>query len=105
MFFKNCNMKYWKRLTPAEQDKHITEALKHNIDYRQKVSLGIPASKLDPQVFYDQASFLKDAPLLRAYVQNPNHIGCHTVGESEMFFHGTQKLEKEVIELLSVDIL
>jgi tyrosine decarboxylase / aspartate 1-decarboxylase len=98
-------MKYWKKFSQAEQDRHITEALKQNIDYRQKVSLGIPASKLDPNVFYDQASFLKDAPLLRAYVQNPNHIGCHTLGESETFFHGTQKLEREVIDLLAVDVL
>lgn len=98
-------MKYWKRLSHAEQDRHITEALRNNIDYRQKVSLGIPASKLDPNVFYDQASFLKDAPLLRTYVQNPNHIGCHTVGESELFFQGTQKIERELIKLVSIDIL
>ncbi len=98
-------MKYWKKLSHAEQDKRITEALLCNVDYRQKISLGIPASKLDPQVFYDQATFLKDAPLLRAYVQNPNHIGCHTLGDSEEFFKGTQELEKEVIELVSVDML
>jgi tyrosine decarboxylase / aspartate 1-decarboxylase len=98
-------MKYWKKLSHAEQDKRITEALLCNIDYRQKISLGIPASKLDQQVFYDQAAFLKDAPLLRAYVQNPNHIGCHTIGDSEEFFKGTQELEKEVIELISVDML
>lgn len=96
-------MRYWKRLSHLEQDIRITEALRENIDYKQKVSLGIPASKLDPNVFYDQASFLKDAPLLRAYVQNPNHIGCHTMGSSETFFKGTQELEKEVIELLAVD--
>ena len=98
-------MKYWKKLSHSEQDVRITEALNENIDYSSKTSIGIPASKLDPEVFYAQAPFLKDAPLLRAYVQNPNHIGCHTLGDSEMFFKGTQKLEKEVIELLSVDVL
>ena len=97
--------KYWKRLSANEQDKRITEGLNENIDYKEKVSLGIPASKLDPKVFNDQASFLKDAPLLRAYVQNPNHIGCHTMGSSEAFFRGTQKIEEEVISLLSVDLL
>jgi tyrosine decarboxylase / aspartate 1-decarboxylase len=98
-------MFYWKKLSQAEMDQRITAALKENIDYTKKISLGIPASKLDPNVFYDQASFLKDAPLLRAYVQNSNHIGCHTLGDSEYFFKGTQQLEREVIDLISVDML
>lgn len=98
-------MKYWKRLSHAAMDERITAALQDNIDYRHYTSLGIPASKLDSKVFYDKAAFLKDAPLLRAYVQNPNHIGCHTLGSSEAFFNGTQELERELIELLSVDML
>lgn len=97
-------MKYWHKLSSAEQDERITRSLKNNVDYNQKVCLGIPASKLDPYVFSDQASFLKDAPLLRCYAQNPNHIGCHTLGESEPFFKGTQEIEREVISLLSTDI-
>ena len=95
---------YWQKLEHKAQDERITKALEQNIDYKQKVCLGIPASRLDANVFYDQAPFLKDAPLLRTYVQNPNHIGCHTMGDSEAFFKGTQELEKEVIELLSVDM-
>ncbi len=98
-------MKYWKKISHTEQDRIITEALSQNIDYRKNVSLGLPASRLDETVFYDQAPFLKDAPLLRAYVQNPNHIGCHTLGDSEAYFRGTQLLETEVIELLSTDVL
>ena len=98
-------MKYWKKISLQEQDKLITQALQGNIDYTARISLGIPASKLDPNVFYEHASFLKDAPLLRTYVQNPTHIGCHTLGDSEQFFRGTQELEKHVIELLSVDLL
>ena len=97
-------MKYWKKLSHSEQDLIITKALNENIDYKQNISLGIPASLLDPFVFYDQATFLKDAPLLRTYIQNPNHIGCHTLGDSELFFKGTQKLEQETIELICVDI-
>jgi tyrosine decarboxylase/aspartate 1-decarboxylase len=97
-------MIYWRKLTHKEQDERITKALQDNVDYKRKVSLGIPASKLDPSVFYDQASFLADAPLLRTYVQNPNHIGCHTLGDSEVFFKGTQELERELISMLSVDI-
>lgn len=98
-------MKYWKKLSHAEQDRRITEALSRNIDYKQKVSLGVPASRLDGNVFYEQAPFLKDAPLLRTYVANPNHIGCHTLGESEDFFAGTQDIERDLIELLVVDVL
>jgi tyrosine decarboxylase/aspartate 1-decarboxylase len=97
-------MKYWTKLSHTEQDEIITAALKENIDYKQNSSLGIPASRLDPTVFYDQASFLKDAPLLRAYIQNPNHIGCHTLGDSELFFRGTQKIETKLIELICIDI-
>lgn len=96
--------RYWKKLSHKEQDKRITDALKSNIDYSNVISLGLPASKLDPIVFSEHAAFLKDAPLMRAYVQNPNHIGCHTYGDSEPFFKGTQELEQEVIELLSVDL-
>jgi len=98
-------MQYWKKRSHAEQSDMITAALQQNIDYVNRMSLGVPASRLDPVVFYDQAPFLKDAPLLRTYVQNPNHIGCHTLGDSELFFSGTQQLEAEVIELLAVDML
>lgn len=98
-------MIYWRKLTAAEQEQRILSALNENINYSTRMSLGIPASRLDPFVFHDQATFLKDAPLLQAYVQNANHIGCHTLGQSEHFFRGTQELEREVIELLSVDLL
>ena len=97
-------MKYWQKLSREQQDGHITSALAQNIDYKQKMTLGIPASKLDPHVFSDQASFLKEAPLLRSYVQNPNHIGCHTMGESEDFFKGTQQIERDVIKILCTDV-
>lgn len=106
--FKHTNkqiMQYWKKLSSAEQDKRITKALEQNVNYSLGISLGVPASTLDDKVFYDKAFFLKDAPLLRTYVHNPNHIGCHTLGESEPFFKGTQEIEREVIELLSVDML
>lgn len=98
-------MKYWRKLSHPDQDRIITEALNKNVDFKHKVSLGVPASRLDSNVFYDQAPFLREAPLLRTYVHNPNHIGCHTMGDSEDFFKGTQELEREVINLLSVDVL
>ena len=98
------DMKYWKKLSYKEQDRIITAALKKNINYQDFIPLGVPVSKLDPNVFYEQASFLTEAPLLRTYILNPNHIGCHTMGESEPFFEGTQQLEREIIELLCVDV-
>ncbi|HTN47454.1 MAG TPA: pyridoxal-dependent decarboxylase [Flavipsychrobacter sp.] len=97
-------MQFWKKLSQAECSDYIDQALNNNIDFSKRVSLGIPASKLDGRVFYDQAAFLKDAPFLRAIVQNPNHIGCHTLSDSEMFFKGTQQIERELIELIAVDI-
>ena len=48
--------------------------------------------------------FLKDAPTLKTYVANPNHIGCHTIGSSEKAFSGTQEIEREVLQVLAVDI-
>jgi glutamate/tyrosine decarboxylase-like PLP-dependent enzyme len=98
-------MKYWRKLTKQEQENRITTALAENIDYKKNICLGVPASTLDPFVFPDEAGFLKDTPLLRCYVQNPNHIGCHTSGDSELFFKGTQEIEKDVISILATDLL
>ncbi len=98
-------MKFWKKLSHPDINKKISRALRENVNFKNDTTLGIPASKLDGEVFYDSASFLKDAPILRTFVQNPNHIGCHTLGESEAFFAGTQALERELIDLLAFDVL
>jgi glutamate/tyrosine decarboxylase-like PLP-dependent enzyme len=100
----HTDTRYWKKLSHREQEERITAALARNVDFTEKICLGIPASQLDPLVFHEQAAFLKDAPLLRTYVKNPNHIGCHTFGNSEPFFAGTQQLEREVIDVLSTDL-
>lgn len=57
------------------------------------------------QSFSQDASFVKEAPFISSLIQNPNHIGCHTLGHSEPFFQGTQEIEKELIEICAVDIL
>ncbi|MBL1407136.1 pyridoxal phosphate-dependent decarboxylase family protein [Sphingobacterium faecale] len=98
-------MQYWKKINFEEQRQHISDALSKNIDYQKIITLGVPGSKLDSQVFYDQATFLKEAPFLQSIVQNPNHIGCHTLGDSEPYFAGTQEIEREVIKILGEDIL
>lgn len=97
-------MKYWKRLTRQQRLEHIQKALSENVNFSTDVSLGYPASKLDGKVFYEDAPFLADAPVLQTFVANPNHIGCHTFGTSEKAFKGTQEVEREVLSMIAVDI-
>jgi glutamate/tyrosine decarboxylase-like PLP-dependent enzyme len=97
-------MLYWKKLSQEERKNKIHTALSENINFSKDVSLGYPASKLDGKVFYDDAPFLKEAPTLQTFVANPNHIGCHTLGDSENIFSGTQEIEKEVLNVLAVDV-
>jgi len=66
--------------------------------------LGYPASKLDGRVFNEEVSFLKDAPILQTFLANPNHIGCHTLGTSEKAFQGTHEIEREVLDVVAIDI-
>ena len=97
-------MLYWKKLSQEERKERIQKALEENVNFSRDASLGYPASKLDGKVFYDDAPFLKDAPTLQTYVANPNHIGCHTLGTSEKAFKGTQAIEREVLDVLAVDV-
>ena len=97
-------MYYWKKLSHEERKNRIEQALQNNINFSTDISLGYPASKLDGQVFYDDAPFLKDAPTLQTFVANPNNIGCHTFGDSESAFGGTQEIEREVLNVIAVDI-
>ncbi|UUC43903.1 pyridoxal phosphate-dependent decarboxylase family protein [Flavobacterium cerinum] len=97
-------MYYWKKLTVTERQTRIQRALAENVDFSKDASLGYPASKLDGKVFYEEAPFLKDAPMLQSFVANPNHIGCHTFGTSEKAFKGTQEIEREVLDIIAVDI-
>lgn len=97
-------MYYWKKLTAVERQQRIQKALSENVNFATDTSLGYPASKLDGKVFYDDAPFLKDAPTLQTFVANPNHIGCHTYGTSEKAFKGTQEMEREVLNVIAVDI-
>lgn len=95
----------WKKLSKEEINEHVFTALKQNKNYDKQNVLGIPASYLDGRVFSKDSDILKDAPFLTSLVQNPNHIGCHTLGSSESFFNGTQEIEREVIRICSEDIL
>ena len=95
---------YWESYSHKQIKAVIFKALEQNLDYRDKPVLGLPASYLDTEVFYDDAPFLKDAPFLSALIANPNHIGCHTLNESEAAFEGTHRIEKELIDLCAQQI-
>lgn len=97
-------MKYWNKLTQEERKHRIQKALTENVNFSKDISLGYPASHLDSKVFNDDAPFLKDAPILQTYVANPNNIGCHTLGTSEEAFNGTHEIEREVLNVIAVDI-
>ena len=98
-------MRFWKRLSHEEISQRISNALNKNVDYRENAVLGVPASHLDDNVFFTDPNLLNQAPFLRSLVKNPNHIGCHTIGESEPFFKGTHDIERELINLCAEDIL
>ena len=94
----------WNQLTHEEMNGRIEEALNENTSYKDEMVFGIPGSFLNPKVF-PYKEFLKDAPFLKTMLENPNHIGCHTMGTSESFFKGTHKIEKEVIDILATDLM
>jgi len=98
-------MSIWSKKSQEEVKKIVFDALDKNISYDKQGVLGLPATYLDEKVFNQDASFLKEAPFMYSLTQNPNHIGCHTLGKSEPFFEGTQAIEKELIEICAVDIL
>lgn len=97
-------MIYWEKISQKERQVYIQKALDENVNFSKDTSLGYPASKLDGKVFNEDAPFLKDAPTLKTYVANPNHIGCHTLGTSEKAFKGTQQIERAVLNVIAVDI-
>ena len=98
---------HWDKLTHDDINSRIQQSISENINYRDTPLLGIPGSFLDEEEFYPEAPFLEDSPFLATFVNNPNHIGCHTVTQdkSEPFFRGTQKLELEVIKICAEEIL
>jgi len=98
-------MKIWIKKSQEEIKEHVFKALNENVNFNTQNVLGIPASFLDEEIFSQDESFLKEAPFMSSLVKNPNHIGCHTLENSEGYFAGTQKIEKELIELCAVDIL
>lgn len=95
----------WVKKEQKEIQEVVFSAIEKNKSYINQNVLGVPASYLDSKVFSQDDSILHNAPFLSALVNNPNHIGCHTMGSSESFFAGTQEIERDVIRICSEDIL
>lgn len=95
---------HWDKLSHKQIKGRVQEALEKNLDFRREDVLGLPGTFLDPEVFYNDAPFLKDAPYMQTMIANPNHIGCHTLGESEAAFTGTQAIERELIDICAQQI-
>ncbi|TDQ16547.1 L-histidine carboxy-lyase (histamine-forming) [Algoriphagus boseongensis] len=100
----HINMKFWKKLNADERLLRVQSALKDNVDFSKDASLGYPASRLDERVFSNESLFLREMPVLSTFIANPNHIGCHTYGTSEYAFKGTQAIEREVLNMIAVDL-
>ena len=98
-------MKIWTQKLQNEIKNRVLGALNTNVSYLDQSVLGVPGSFLDNKVFNRDAPFLEDAPFLKTLLENPNHIGCHTLETSEPFFEGTQAIEKELLDICAVDIL
>lgn len=95
----------WPKYSTQTIKVKVFEALSNNANYRTENILGLPATFLDTEIFYDDAPFLKDAPFLSMFIANPNHIGCHTLGdEHEEVFKGTQEIEKDLIRICAEEI-
>jgi len=95
----------WSALDPKVIQQTVFDALNRNKNYRSSSVLGLPASYLDPLVFPPDAPFLKEAPFAKAFMENPNHIGCHTLVEGESAFEGTHELERELLSICATSIM
>lgn len=97
-------MTYWKKRTSAEIQQRISIALNENRSFYDEPILGMPASYLDSKIFPNNSPILEGAPFLQTLINNPNHIGCHTIAQSESTFKGTQEIEKELLNMIACDI-
>jgi tyrosine decarboxylase/aspartate 1-decarboxylase len=95
---------FWPKYNSDKINEIVKEALSKNVNYRDATILGLPATFLDSEVFYDDAPFLENAPFLSTMIANPNHIGCHTLNGAEKIFKGTQALEQDLIKLCAEQI-
>ena len=94
----------WPAVPYDQLAQRVQHALASNTSYRRDTVLGLPGSVLDQRVFPPLPE-LSPFALLQTWMENPNHIGCHTLGESEPGFAGTHALEREVIDICARGLL
>ena len=95
----------WQKQSQAQIQRRIDSALKENVSFLSQSVLGVPGSFLDTLVFDQEVNFLDDAPFLRTLLENPNHIGCHTLDISEPFFEGSHAIECDLLDICATEIL
>lgn len=95
---------HWEALDSKTIQARIEASLAANTSYRSDDVLGFPGSFLDREAF-PPLPFIETAPFLRCLLENPNHIGCHTLVQGEDVFAGTQAIERELIKLCAEEIL
>ncbi len=91
-------------MSPDAIQAAVREALNRNRRYDRSTVLGFPGSFLDRRVFPPLPE-LEGFALLSSFRDNPNHIGCHTLGGSESAFEGTQAIERDLLRLCAEEIL
>ncbi|MBB4807287.1 glutamate/tyrosine decarboxylase-like PLP-dependent enzyme [Chryseobacterium defluvii] len=94
---------HWPKLSTTTIRQKVFDALHKNLNYTTESILGLPGTYLDQEQFYD-SPFLKEAPFLSVLMNNPNHIGCHTYSQGEMYFSGTQQLEIDLLRICAEEI-
>lgn len=95
---------YWSKYSFDYLQKFIQKALNENTSYHNHNIMGLPATFLDSKIFPHTADFLKNAPYIKCFIENPNHIGVHTNSESLPVFKGTQKIEIDLLRICAEDI-
>lgn len=96
---------FWPANPFHELKDIVLNALEHNSSFYNHNILGLPATYLDPKMFPANADFLENAPFIRSFVENPNHIGLHTYEKSLPAFKGTQKIELDLLRICAEKFL
>ena len=96
---------YWQRKSYKEIKSIVFNALDENNSFHNHNIMGLPATYLDPKNFPPDIGFLDEAPYVKSFIENPNHIGLHTYHSSLPAFKGTQKIELDLLRICAEEIL
>ncbi|MCX7634795.1 MAG: hypothetical protein N2Z74_03510 [Syntrophales bacterium] len=107
---------YWERYPREEITRRFALALDRTINYRTDAVVGFPATYCDAEDCYAHgcsvlcqipwaSPVLNEEPLLRALIENPNHIGCQTAEKPEIRFSRTRDLGREALAICTEAIM